>query len=77
MPENEEGGTLSETPPSLWEQAEQWHKDLGRAHYEAGGYSSCFCCCEGCDPDWDGGNPFYRAALDEAATRGGDSTTSL
>lgn len=31
--------------------AQQWH-DTDHGSSEEGGYSSCWCCCIICDPDW-------------------------
>lgn len=42
-------------------QAQRWHDtDHGNG---PPGYSSCWCCCESCDPDYqDRPNPFWSAA---------------
>ncbi len=43
--------------------AQQWH-DTDHGSTEANGYFSCWCCCTGCDPDYesDRPNPYWAEA---------------
>jgi hypothetical protein len=42
--------------------AQRWHEDAGHGNWEPY-FSTCFCCCPGCDPDYvQPGNPHYAAA---------------
>lgn len=53
--------------------AQQWHEDQPReSHYVEGGYSSCWCCCTACDPDWAVStehNPYFLLALASMGSR--------
>lgn len=50
------------------ERAQTWH-DTDHGSCEEGSYSSCWCCCTVCDPDWghDRPNPFYAEAAEQLA----------
>lgn len=53
--------------------AQRWH-DTHHGSCEGGGYSSCWCCCTLCDPDWVPArpNPFWRGERGAAdAPQGG------
>ncbi len=57
------------------DRAQTWH-DTDHGSCEAGSYSSCWCCCTICDPDWGHldahsgtprPNPYFEAAQKEIA----------
>lgn len=45
---------------------QRWH-DTDHGSCEDGGYSSCYCCCERCNPDYNPArpNPFWVEARAE------------
>lgn len=48
--------------------AQTWH-DANHGCCEENGYSTCFCCCTLCDPDWFPAtpNPYFAEATGDQA----------
>lgn len=48
--------------------AESWHEEYN--HAATGVWNgSCWCCCDACNPDHGGDNPFYELAMQQMAAR--------
>lgn len=56
---------MTSTPTEAEQAAEQWHDAHADDPGHAEAYSSCWCCCTACDPDYEPAepNPHFAEAM--------------